>query len=98
MTRREPSCEGFFRQAKQKPQEILDGLLRIFVRYNENKTRRFGREEYLEVPFNVIISYFEENSNRNFEDGATQTLDGCDSQPQNDELIVAKKHRLCYTS
>jgi len=34
---------------KQKPQEILDGFPRIFVRYDENKTRSFGHEEYLEV-------------------------------------------------
>jgi len=49
MIRREPSCEGFLRQAKQKPQEILDGFTRIFVRYDENKIRSFGCEEYLEV-------------------------------------------------
>jgi len=47
---REPSCEEFFRQAKQKPPEIPDGFPRIFMRYDENKPRSFGREEYLELP------------------------------------------------
>jgi len=53
IVRREPSCKGFFRQAKQKPQEIPDGFPRIFVRYDENKTRSFGHEEYLEVPLRL---------------------------------------------
>ena len=58
MIRREPSCEGFFRQAKQKPQEILDGFPRIFVKYDGNQTRSFGHEEYLEVPlfFSFVFS------------------------------------------
>jgi len=54
MIRREPSCKGFFRQAKQKLQEILDGFPMIFVRYDENKTRSFGHEEYLAVPINIL--------------------------------------------
>ena len=50
MIRCEPSCEGFFRHTRQKPQEILDGFPRIFVKYDGNKTRSFGHEESLEVP------------------------------------------------
>lgn len=50
MIRREANCEGFFRQMKQKLQGILCVFPRIFVIYGGNKTRRFDRDEFLEVP------------------------------------------------
>ena len=40
----ESSCEGFFRQMKQKTQGILCVFPRLFVIYYGNKTRGFDRD------------------------------------------------------
>lgn len=50
MIRRETNCKGIFRQMKQKPQQILCVIPKIYLIYGKNKARRFDRDEALEVP------------------------------------------------